>query len=147
MLVSHDFKCRQCGHRWEDIVERDEAESQKCPECGGIAFVIFGGGHNNKEERERYPYFDRGLGMILTSPAHRRQICKERGLTPVDGDYDIRRDLGVAEREAREEAEEREFQDYQDRVLHAPEFAAYRANRERLLAESRESILRKRGQR
>jgi hypothetical protein len=77
---------------------------------------------------ERFPYYDRGLGVMLQSKAHRRQICKERGLTPVDGDYDEEKIF--SEFDNRRDSEEKEYNDYVDRMDNAPEFKAFRRAQE-----------------
>jgi hypothetical protein len=77
-----------------------------------------------------YPYYDRGLARHVRSAAHRRQLCQELGVQPVDGDDDTcvrqaqREDTRVKDmraRIARNEAEMwdspdgREFRRLQDR--------------------------------
>ena len=73
---------------------------------------------------ERFPYYDRGLGVLLTSKQHRRDICKERGLTPVDGDWDL--DGAFREFDDTNEKEEKEYADYCDRLDNHPAFADWR---------------------
>jgi putative FmdB family regulatory protein len=34
MLILHDYAC-ECGHKFEDLVERDRRDSVTCPSCGG----------------------------------------------------------------------------------------------------------------
>lgn len=77
---------------------------------------------------EQFPYYDRGLGVMLQSKAHRREICKQRGLTPVEGDYDAEKIFSGFD--SKREAEEKEYNDYVNRLDHAPEFAAYRKAKE-----------------
>jgi len=77
---------------------------------------------------ERFPYYDRGLGVMLQSKAHRREICKQRGLTPVDGDYDEEKIF--SEFDNRRKSEEKEYNDYIDRMDNAPEFSALRKAQE-----------------
>lgn len=104
-LIVRDFKCDACGHIEEDEVLRwDEAESYRCVKCGGKTSIV-PGSTTDLFSQNLYPYFDRGLGCLIKSKRHRDQICKERGLIPIDGDYDIGRDMGVNEvqRQRREE--------------------------------------------
>jgi len=61
---------------------------------------------------------------MLQSKAHRREICKQRGLTPVEGDYDAEKIFSQFDN--RREAEEKEYNDYVDRLDNSPEFVAYR---------------------
>lgn len=128
-LVCHDFKCRTCGRVWEDIVDRDTVDAVTC-ECGGPADVYLGG-HTDRFSQNLYPYFDRGLGCVVESPAHRRDVCKRLGVVPVDGDYDIGRDLGVAAERARGDDEIAACEQYEHEIEHAPWFAEYRRLRDR----------------
>ena len=77
---------------------------------------------------ERFPYYDRGLGVMLRSKAHRREICKQRGLTPVEGDYDEEKIF--SEFAKRRESEEKEYNDYVDKLDNSPEFTEFRRARE-----------------
>lgn len=77
---------------------------------------------------EEFPYFDRGLGVMLKNKAHRREICKQRGLTPVEGDYDAEKIF--AQFDNKRETEEKEYNDYVDRLDNSPEFAALRQAKE-----------------
>ena len=60
----------------------------------------------------------------MTSKRHRREICKDRGLTPVGSDYD--EDKVFSQFDKRNEKEEKEYNDYVDRLDNAPEFSEYR---------------------
>ncbi len=76
------------------------------------------------DSSEQFPYFDRGLGVWLKNKEHRRQICKERGLTPVGND--LNEDKIFSQFDQRREKEEKEYNDYCDRLDNAPEFAELR---------------------
>ena len=77
---------------------------------------------------ERFPYYDRGLGVMLTSKQHRRDVCRERGLTPVDGDWDIEKEYRVWD--DRRDREIRDWDKYQDRLDNHPAFRGYRRSRD-----------------
>ena len=82
-------------------------------------------------EQNLYPYFDRGLGCIVESKSHRKQICKERGLVPIEGTTDLGDPFDVA-KDAREADEEIAAADeYMDRIENDPNLAAYREARDR----------------
>lgn len=87
-----DYVC-ECGH--EDFVDctNDDQEFDisvaRCSECGSSNLKILSPVHMIDRFSERFPYFDRGLGIMLRSKAHRREVCRQRGLTPVDGNFDI----------------------------------------------------------
>lgn len=64
-------------------------DNVKCEHCGSADLEIMPACHNIDRFSERFPYFDRGLGVMLQSKAHRREVCKRMGVSPVDGDVDM----------------------------------------------------------
>lgn len=126
-LVMHLYKCRDCSSSFDELINFTSGEhwedSQECPECGSCnsAWVP-----TVKIDRfsEVFPYYDRGLGMILESKRHRREVCKQRGLTPVDGDWDV--DKEFSKMDSRKEREEKEYTDYCDRLDNHPGFKQFR---------------------
>jgi putative FmdB family regulatory protein len=110
-----NYKCQACGHVLEEYVHREDPPVV-CEKCGGETEMLIGGGPTNLFQQSMYPYFDRGLGVMLTSAGHRAQVCRERGLTPVDGGFSVRDDMGVAAAERRNAAEEAEFREYEAEV-------------------------------
>lgn len=75
-----------------------------------------------------YPYFDRGLMCQIDSAKHRQQVCKARGLVPVDGDIDLDDDH---RKQSVEEAEtKRKYAELQDMYDHRPDFADHRRLRD-----------------
>lgn len=86
-----EVRCAICG--WKDtITVHGNDPYPPCPDCDGVVTKPMGA--PGAEAPGEYPRYDRGLGLTLTSDAHRRAVCKARGLTPVDGDFDIDRILG-----------------------------------------------------
>jgi hypothetical protein len=76
-----------------------------------------------------FPYFDRGLRTMVNSRAHRAQICKARGVVPVDGTIDLEAD---ACRRASEEQKARdEWRELQTMYEEHPDFASYREARDK----------------
>lgn len=76
-------------------------------------------------EKEREGgYYDRGLGRVITSEAHRREVMKELGVVAVDGDFDQDEVMRPAVEEDRKSAEH--YQEYWERVQHAPEYKDFR---------------------
>jgi len=63
-----------------------QKQTLPCPVCEGT--MHFHPSFNLNEGDCRYPRFDRGLGTMLRNEAHRQEICKARGLVPIEGDYD-----------------------------------------------------------
>ena len=113
-------------HNGETVGLDAEDDSPFCPKCSSTSFegAVVAPAPINR----RFPYFDRGLGVWLNSDADRRRICAERGLVPVDGDFD--------EQEAFNESDENKhhrevWNDYTDRLEHSPEFADARRLRDK----------------
>ena len=79
-----------------------------------------------------YPRYDRALGVTLESEQHRRQICKERGLVPLETRFnDVTSDYKA---EKRRQAELDKAADDYIRELNestAPEFVGARIARDR----------------
>ena len=127
----HQFKCKSCEHVFEEIVDHGENQSVdddfECPECG-VSDSNWIPSVRIDRWSEQFPYFDRGLGVMLQSKEHRRKICKEKGLTPVDGDYDA--DDIFDKLNSKRDAEEREYRKYCDRLDTDPAFSAYRKARD-----------------
>jgi DNA-directed RNA polymerase subunit RPC12/RpoP len=137
-LSIHDFKCRGCGDTFEDLIDHAEGENasdgKECPKCGSEGVYI----PTCRIDRssERYPYFDRGLGMIVESKQHRRDICSNPrrygidsdGLEPVEGDWDVDRHLSEKRRE--EEELLKGYDEYVDRLDNDPAFRGLRKARD-----------------
>ena len=127
-----DYTC-ECGH--EDFVDctNDEQEFDtsvaRCSECGSENLKIWSPVHMIDRFSERFPYYDRGLGMVLTSKRHRREVCRARGLVPVDGDVDIQ---GEFEERKRQEAEDvAELDKMRHLMSDHPGYAEYRRLKDR----------------
>jgi hypothetical protein len=71
----------------------------------------------------RYPYFDRGLGCIVKSERHRREVAKSMGLTLSPFNWDM--EGAVAKLSAQEEKEKQEYRDYYNRVNNDPAYKDY----------------------
>ena len=126
----YDYKCED-GHSTEDYQTMANCdEPTVCSECGKMAKRIIGRSAWAVDRfGERFPYYDRGLGMELRSKAHRRQIIKERGLIPVDGTIDSA-DIGRAAREKAAE-DRRIVQKLHHDMKHHPAYKLYREQKSR----------------
>lgn len=126
-MTMHQYKCSGCESLFEEIVDfgagEDPQDQQDCPDCG-CADTKWKPSARIDRFSERFPYYDRGLGMMLESKAHRSQVCKDRGLTPVDGDWDV--DSHFRKWDDEEDKETSEYNKYCDRLDHDPAFASYR---------------------
>lgn len=94
-------ECKECGRRYElwtsgsKVVgldqPREKASDPSCPDCGSLEchtmlprrIKVLGGGG---PAAVKYPYFDRGLGRQINSPAHRAEVCRQMNVTPTDGE-------------------------------------------------------------
>ena len=118
------YKCDKCGHgnfEWfaGTPPKKIDCELEKCSgECSRVYKVKL------DMHWARFPYYDRGLGVILKSEQHRQEICRQRGLTPVDGDWDLAGE--ISKNEAKVEEEKETYRDYYDRVHNDPAYKDFR---------------------
>ena len=133
-LTNHDFKCTSsaCGHAFEDLNDWSAGQrprhGRECPKCGEPAALVPSlrfAEWTVKTYGAQGGYYDRGLGCFVKSPAHRAAICKERGLIPVDGDWDA--DAMLRKIHERDDAHDKAYAEYADKIDNAPEFASLRA--------------------
>ena len=78
---------------------------------------------------ERFPYFDKGLGVMLTSKRHRREVMKQMGVIAVDGEVDINESARKAEAVTKDD--EAILADMKHRLEHHPGYREYRQLRDR----------------
>ena len=129
ILVCKSYRCKECGKTGQTYGylvgdEFDMESFDPCESCESADIDLLVSAPNIDRFSERFPYFDRGLGMMLTSKNHRKQVCKEKGVVPVDGDIDFSTDCGKIERKNAEE--DKIVADIQDRVDNHPGYAEYR---------------------
>jgi len=122
-----DITCRACEHTFYEALTSEEA-APPCPKCGSTDVYERVGMPGADWSNRNYPYFDRGLGCIVRSPGHRKQICKERNLIPVDGDWD--EDREIAKLEAKDEELRKVYEDYTERLETHPAYRGYRIARD-----------------
>lgn len=135
MALIRSRRCA-CGTEYDVLEQRgivvgiDRADDQPvCPKCEGTTFVSIVKAGRGIDLPTNYPYFDQGLGCEVRSSAHRKQLCKERGLIPLDG-----ADPGMERRtDADREDDDLEagYNDYVRRLDEAPEFREYREMRDK----------------
>ena len=127
-VVFEDRKCLDCEVIFDYHYDTREAKAEaSCPSCQSTRTKKVQSLHSIDRFSERFPYYDRGLGLVLQSKQHRRKICKERGLVPVDGDFNIK-DMDAEER-ARINEEQRTIHRLQDNMKHNPAYAEYRRHK------------------
>lgn len=91
---SRGWKCRQCA-----VIHDGPVHPTVCG-CGSADFYELqrlwddmqyycdgcGPGRIGYQVAVRYPYFDKGLGRQITSPQHRKDVCRELGVIPTEGE-------------------------------------------------------------
>ncbi len=70
-------------------------------------------------------YYDQSLGMRIYTEAQRKREAEKRGLTIVDGDFDIQQ--ATFEGRQKQQKLQDGYRDYHDRVQHDPAYADARA--------------------
>lgn len=133
MFHWRDYECNACGHEDGCDATNEEQEYDKsvvvCDECGSSDVKVLFPRAAIDRFSERFPYFDRGLGVMLRSKAHRREVCRQRGVIPVDGDLDVSE--GYKKAKAIQESDEAVLSDMKQRLEDHPGYADYRRLRDR----------------
>jgi transcription elongation factor Elf1 len=129
-----DALCKDCNEEsfvdCTDLKTGDYSkEDVSCDHCGSKNLELKPACHNIDRFSERFPYWDRGLGMWLKSKAHRREMCKKLGVVPVDGDIEIGRSLETARQEERED--KAVLNKLKDRINNHQGYAEYRRMKDR----------------
>ena len=104
-------------------------EHVECEHCGSKNLEIKPACHNIDRFSERFPYFDRGLGVMLQSKAHRREVMRKLNVSAVDGDIDVSRDVEKARIQQREDQRVVEKMNYD--FKHSPGYREYRRMKDR----------------
>jgi len=131
-LVMHLYMCKDCENQFDELTDFSAGEHfedlRECPKCKSKNSKWLPMARIDRFS-EQFPYYDRGLGVMLTSKQHRRDVCKQRGLTPVDGDWDIEKEYGKWD--VRMEKEVKEYDDYCNRLENHPGFKQFRIQRDK----------------
>lgn len=126
-LALHEYMCNVCKHHFDEIIDFSKGEKhdgpQQCPKCDVVDSRWIPCARIDRFS-ETFPHYDRGLGVMLTSKQHRRDVCKARGLTPVDGDWNVDKEFDKFDSE--NQKDEKEYADYCDRLDNHPAFASWR---------------------
>lgn len=138
MALTELFRCRACGLHFETIVHNgvaigltrdDDAVGCLCGSTDGERLVGAPRRREDIDHDNSFPRYDLGLGMWLESEEHRRRVCKERGLVPLDHvPSDHPASFKEARRKFNEEADRGEA--YMRRLEDDPDFAGYRRARD-----------------
>ena len=129
ILVCKSYRCKECGKTGQTygylVGDEFDLESfDPCETCESADIDLLVSAPNIDRFSERFPYYDRGLGMMLTSKNHRREVCKQKGVVPVEGNIDFSSEVNKVEQKHKEE--DKIVDDLNDRVANHPGYAEYR---------------------
>ena len=79
MLRLYDFKCKECGDKFEYIC--DPEEEVLCPCCDGDTYKLPSMVNINMGVGA-YGYYDETLGKYISTNHQRRQECIKQNVTP-----------------------------------------------------------------
>ena len=135
VLHLESYKCNACED--EGVANCCDADlcydksSGRCEKCGSaeLTYIEEQKIHGIDRFSERFPYFDRGLGVMLTSKNHRRSAMKQKGVSEVGGDFSVRETSRNA-REA-EAADNAVLGEMQDKFQNHPGYREFRRLKER----------------
>ena len=43
-MPTYEYRCRDCGHKFDEFHQMNDTEQRKCPECGSTAEKLIGTG-------------------------------------------------------------------------------------------------------
>ena len=129
-----DAICNDCNE--ESFVDCTDLETDNysrenvsCEHCGSKDLEIRPACHNIDRFSERFPYYDRGLGVMLQSKAHRREVCRKMGVSPVDGDVDMQREYTNVVN--KQQADAKVVEKMKHDLKHHPGYKEYRKMKDR----------------
>tara|TARA_R110002167_G_scaffold129564_3_gene312613 strand:+ start:233 stop:814 length:582 start_codon:yes stop_codon:yes gene_type:complete len=128
-LHSINYGCNNCGHFGVSLGDMTDGNVlietfEPCELCESSNITELISVPRIDRFDERFPMYDKGLGTWLQSKKHRSEVCKQRGLVPLDSDFDIGPEMSkIREKHRKEDAK---FEAYKDKVENAPEFASLR---------------------
>lgn len=83
--MTYVYQCSACGHLF-DVVKpvKDMEVNESCPDCGEYAIRQFMPQRLYfTKTKVEHPEYNPGLGCVVRNSAHRKQICKEKGLEEI----------------------------------------------------------------
>jgi len=123
-----DAFCIDCDRRTlvdcTDTEKEYSREAAECEYCNGKNLQIYIPVPSVDRFGERFPYFDRGLGMWLQSKSHRKRMCKKMGVEPIEGDIDFSSEVSALRKE--QEDDKKVVDDLKDKMDNHPGFKEYR---------------------
>lgn len=86
-MPRYDFACDKCGCKWEQTATVNESGQVLCPHCGGRTTILITTPPYVINDLQ--PYFDRGLGVHVTSRSDRKSKMIGRGVKEA-GDWGLK---------------------------------------------------------
>lgn len=131
----YDLICTGCRRLVEDVICKvAERNNRACPDCGermGVkptaALPINTGGEH--AVGKFYPRYDRGLGMVVQSHAHRQRICLERNLIPLEGADFSSLEAAAGRMNTEHETALQTLAAIEDEYEHHPDYREFREDR------------------
>ena len=132
-LTGRNYKCNNCGYadisygyiKGDDFLLDTYEPCDRC-ESRDLAWLL--SVPNIDRFSERFPYFDRGLGQMVTSKKHRLDVCKQKNVVPIDGDIDFSPEMSRIEKKNKED--DKIVANMQDLADNHPGYADYRKRKE-----------------
>jgi putative FmdB family regulatory protein len=77
-MPTYELECSGCGEKTTVFCSFKERDGRACEKCGAELQNVPAGFAVHGTDFE--PHFDKGLGVFVKSPAHRRQVMKKQGV-------------------------------------------------------------------
>ena len=143
MPLARSRQCLDCDTKYDviDFPKRGEILSYWphrpddlpiCPACDGANFRSLIGIPLGVDLGDvagvgkLYPYFDRALNCYIRNKNHRKQVCKEKGMVPVDGDLTLTLDAQLRSDEDGKDKIRRKYHAINDMYDNHPDFREHR---------------------
>ena len=80
----YEYKCNNCNTIFDEYMSIIAFKRQTpCPRCEAMADVMITGGAGFVGTKVEHAEYNPGLGTVFKNSAHRKALCKERGLEEV----------------------------------------------------------------
>lgn len=133
------YELLRMADRDTNLAREENIDDLSCPACGGTEAVeTFGTGRTLQVEGAGYPYFDAGLGELIQSRAHRREVMKRLGVVDAEGEAETEMRRIRGEQNAAHEKWKAEFERDQAMQADDPDIRQARARVADAVREARE---------
>ena len=77
----YEYKCDHCQSTWATVKKIKERDTMNCPLCHRLATRKLSLPAKGVCILE--PYYDNGIGAMVTGPKQKRELLKSRNLEPI----------------------------------------------------------------